>query len=67
MSIGKYVKKYVKKFYFRIKILDPIINKSDNEGFIDYLNSIKMINKDYIQNMVTDLINILSEIKKNKV
>ena len=24
MSIGKYVKKYVKKFYYRLKILDQI-------------------------------------------
>ena len=44
MSIGKHVKKYVKKFYYRVKILDPLINDLLSKEFIDYLNSLKLIN-----------------------
>ena len=37
MSIGKYVKKYVKKFYFRLKILDEILKQNIDFNFNDYL------------------------------
>ena len=66
MSIGKHVKKYVKKFYFRVKILDPIIKDFDNQLFVDYLNSINTINKDNIKNMTSDLFTIFNDIKQNK-
>ena len=36
MSIGKYVKKYVKKFYYRIKLIDPILHNFDEEKFTKY-------------------------------
>ena len=40
MSIGKYVKKYVKKFYYRLKILDPIFENDNNQKLLNYLNSL---------------------------
>ena len=43
MSIGKYVKQYVKKFYFRLKILDPIFENENNEELLGYLNSLKFV------------------------
>ena len=39
MSIGKYVKKFVRKFYYRIKIIDPILENHDQNSLINHLNS----------------------------
>ena len=49
MSIGKYVKSYVKKFYFRISKFPDENNLYNNETFIDYLKITNLIkNEDYI-------------------
>ena len=65
MSIGKHVKKYVKKFYFRVKTLDLIVKDMANNNFIDYLNSLKIINRDTAENMSVDLIVAFKEIEIN--
>ena len=49
MSIGKYVKSYVKKFYFRISKFPYDNNLYKNESFIEYLKLTDLIkNDDYI-------------------
>ena len=49
MSIGKYVKSYVKKFYFRIRKFPDDNNLYKNEKFIEYLKITDLIkNDDYI-------------------
>jgi len=49
MSIGKYVKSYVKKFYFRIRKFPDDNNLFKNEAFIEYLKITNLIkNNDYI-------------------
>ena len=49
MSIGKYVKSYVKKFYFRISKFPDDNNLYNNKVFIEYLKITKIIkNDDYI-------------------
>ena len=49
ISIGKYVKSYVKKFYFRISKFPDDNNLYNNETFIDYLKVTNLIkNNDYI-------------------
>ena len=40
MSIGKYVKKYVKKFYWRLNKLEPIFKESNEPEFNDFLNNL---------------------------
>ena len=50
MSIGKYVKSYVKKFYFRISKFPNDNNLYKNETFIEYLKITNLIeNNDYIK------------------
>jgi hypothetical protein len=65
MNIGKYVKKYVKKFYFRVKIIDAIFDKYNQSYFIDYLISIKNINKENTNELALQLVNIYENIKNN--
>ena len=49
MSIGKYVKSYVKKFYFRISKFPDDNNLYNNVAFISYLKITNIIkNEDYI-------------------
>ena len=49
MSIGKYVKSYVKKFYFRISKFPQNNNLYKNESFIEYLKFTNIIkNDDYV-------------------
>ena len=65
MSIGKYVKKYVKKFYYRLKILDPIFENDNNEELANYLNSFEFINKNNSKELVNVLSNFFMQIKNN--
>ena len=44
MSIGKYVKSYVKKFYFRISKFPKNNNLYKNQSFIEYLKITDLIN-----------------------
>ena len=49
ISIGKYVKSYVKKFYFRISKFPNNNNLYNNDSFIEYLNVTNLFkNDDYI-------------------
>ena len=65
MSIGKYVKKYVKKFYYRLKILDPIFENDNNEEFYNYLNSLEFVNKNNLKELVNQLSKFFLQIKNN--
>ena len=65
MSIGKYVKKYVKKFYYRLKILDPIFKNDNYDELIDYLNSLKFVNKNNSNELVNQISKYFLQIKKN--
>ena len=65
MSIGKYVKKYVKKFYYRLKILDPIFENESFEELRIYLNSLGFVNKNNSNELVNALSDFFLQIKNN--
>ena len=65
MSIGKYVKKYVKKFYYRLKILDPIFEKDNNQELLNYLNSLNFVNRNNSNELFNSLSKFFMEIKNN--
>ena len=65
MSIGKYVKKYVKKFYYRLKTLDPIFENDNNEELLCYLNSIEFVNKNNSKELINQLSKFFLQIKNN--
>ena len=65
MSIGKYVKKYVKKFYYRLKILDPIFENDNNQELLNYLNSLEFVNKNNSDELLNVLSKFFMEIKNN--
>jgi cytochrome b pre-mRNA-processing protein 3 len=66
MAIGKYVKNYVKKFYYRVKIIDNILENENYIKFVDYLNSLKVINNKNTNNIASELFLKFDKIKKNK-
>ena len=58
MSIGKYVKKYVKKFYYRLMILDEILRENEDINFNSYIQKFGISN--YGNNMkITEDLKIL--------
>mgnify|MGYP001369859806 CR=1 FL=1 len=67
MSIGKHVKKYVKKFYYRIRVIDPIIEKADFPKLYKYLKTLKSVDKNDLQNIANELLELYEELKQNIV
>jgi len=65
MSIGKYVKKYVKKFYYRLKILDPVLEKDNYDDLLNYLISLEFVNKNNVNDLIDQLSKFFWQIKNN--
>ena len=65
MSIGKHVKKYVKKFYYRLKILDSIYENDSYEKLLHYLNSFEFVNKNNSNELLNQLSDFFLKIKNN--
>jgi len=55
MSIGKYVKKYVKKFYYRLKILDAVFENDKELDINEYLYKIDTLPKENIDQISSNL------------
>jgi Uncharacterized conserved protein len=62
MSIGKYVKKYVKKFYYRLKILDDILRENENINFDNYIKKFGISDYGNINKISEDLKILYEEI-----
>ena len=50
MSIGKYVKSYVKKFYFRLSKFPKNYDKTINDSLVNYLDITNFVKKNEINN-----------------
>ena len=65
MSIGKYVKKYIKKFYYRLKILDSVFENDNYKELLSYLNSLEFVNQNNSIELVNELVKFFEQIKIN--
>ena len=54
----------LKKFYYRLKILDNIFENENCLELVDYLNSLKLIDKNYSGALADELTDIFGKIKK---
>ena len=63
MSIGKYVKNYVKKFYFRVSKLDPIINLINEKNLVKYFNYFDFVKESKLEYAANKIINIFEDLK----
>jgi len=72
MNIGKYVKSYTKKFFFRIKKVEEIYQSKDFNLFTEYISKLQILNSNnntyILQNIFLDLKTLLkrSQFLKNK-
>ena len=66
MSIGKYVKKYVKKFYYRLRILDLILKENSNFNFDVYIRKFGISNHGNIKKINEDLKTLYNDIVIDK-
>ena len=64
MSIGKYVKTYVKKFYYRLKRMDNILKKFDNNNMMIFIDELDYIEKSKLDVAVEKIKIIYEEIKE---
>jgi hypothetical protein len=74
MAIGKYVKAYIKKFYYRVKKLEIIFDKDSQENFALFMENTEIFVKketnktsEFSINLYNILKNLSADIKKNNL
>ena len=65
MKIGKYVKIFIKKFYFRLSVIDEILNKKDLNKIIDFLSKLNIIKKEEITTASKEILSIYLKIQSS--
>ncbi len=65
MSIGKYVKSYVKKFYFRLSKFLDINNQEEDNIYEKYLTSFDFIMEENVNELSKILRNIVKNLKND--
>ena len=63
MNIGKYVKKYVKKFYYRLSIIDKNLDNSNFDELSSFLKNLDFINNDHLDEFLKKSYSKYNEIK----
>ena len=65
MSIGKYVKSYVKKFYFRLSKFPKEFSKIDINIFSNYLDDLNFVKKEKNLIVANKFFNIFKDLRKS--
>ena len=63
IKIGKYVKTYVKKFYFRLSTMDEILNINDLNKLAKFISKLNIIKKDKINEASKEILSIYLKIQ----
>ena len=72
MNIGKYVKFYIKKFYFRVSNYEKIFENSDIDSFYLFINNLKIFHKNedrkpIINSLYEDCNKLIKQSKKSLI
>ena len=63
MSLGKYVKAYVKKFYFRLSFFDKNLNNHNLEDISNFINKLKFLEIEHSDNLAEFILDKYIKIK----
>ena len=65
MKIGKYVKTFVKKFYFRLSAMEEILNTKDLNKSVEFVSNLNIIKKNQITRATKEMLNIYLKIQSS--
>ena len=65
IKIGKYVKTYIKKFYFRLSAMEEILNTMDLNKTVEFLSNLNIIKKDQIITASKEMLSIYLKIQSS--
>ena len=65
IKIGKYVKTYIKKFYFRLSAMDKILNTKDLNKIVKFISKLNIIKRDQIISASKEMLSIYLKIQSS--
>ena len=65
IKIGKYVKTYIKKFYFRLSTMDEILNTKDLNKIEKFISKLNIIKRDKINKASKEILSIYLKIQSS--
>lgn len=65
MKIGKYVKTFIKKFYFRLSAMEEILNTKDLNKSVEFISNLNIIKKNQITRATKEMLNIYLKIQSS--
>ena len=65
IKIGKYVKTYIKKFYFRLSAMDEILNTKDSSKIEKFISKLNIIKADKITEASKEMLSIYLKIQSS--
>jgi len=65
MKIGKYVKTFIKKFYFRLSAMEEILNTKDLNKSVEFVSNLNIIKKNHITRATKEMLNIYLKIQSS--